>query len=185
MRAELKRLHVETGSTILYVTHDQLEALTLSTDVAILDKGTLQQWSPPMDVYNQPANVFTADFIGNPRINLIEGVLEKRDDKLVVVARQMEIPLTSSKDLSGFLGKTLKVGLRAEDFVLSNTAAEGLLIAEVESVLPAGSEWFVRVRIGQEVVMTSTTNDPWQPSAIQFGLRLRTKRSSVLMGKTI
>jgi multiple sugar transport system ATP-binding protein len=160
MRAELKRLHVETGSTILYVTHDQLEALTLSTDVAILDKGTLQQWSPPMDVYNQPANVFTADFIGNPRINLIEGVLEKRDDKLVVVARQMEIPLTSSKDLSGFLGKTLKVGLRAEDFVLSNTAAEGLLIAEVESVLPAGSEWFVRVRIGQEVVMTSTTNDP-------------------------
>ena len=111
-------------------------------------------------MFNQPANVFTADFISNPRINLIEGVLEKRDDKLVVVARQMEIPLTSSKDLSGFLGKTLKVGLRAEDFVLSNTAAEGLLIAEVESVLPAGSEWFVRVRIGQEVVMTSTTNDP-------------------------
>ena len=66
MRAELKRLHLETGSTIVYVTHDQLEALTMSSHVAVMDSGRLQQWAPHMEIYNAPANVFTADFIGNP-----------------------------------------------------------------------------------------------------------------------
>ena len=76
MRAELKRLHLETGATVLYVTHDQLEALTMSTHIALMNKGELQQFAPPLELYAHPANRFAADFLGNPRINLLEGRLE-------------------------------------------------------------------------------------------------------------
>ncbi|HPT83294.1 MAG TPA: ABC transporter ATP-binding protein [Limnochordia bacterium] len=160
MRAELKRLHSEMGSTVVYVTHDQLEALTLSTHVAIMDRGTLQQWSPSMVVYNQPANVFTADFIGNPRINLVQGVFKKEQERFVFAAPGLELPLDVSEDLVRLVGRPVTLGLRAEDFTLSTTPAEGFLAAEVESVLPAGSEWFVRVRLGELALMTSTTYDP-------------------------
>jgi ABC-type sugar transport system ATPase subunit len=71
MRYELQRLHVETGSTFVYVTHDQMEAMTLATRICLINNGVLQQYSPPLDVYNKPANVFTADFVGSPSINFV------------------------------------------------------------------------------------------------------------------
>lgn len=72
MRYELQRLHVETGSTFVYVTHDQMEAMTLATGICLLDNGVLQQYEEPLQVYNWPANLFVADFVGNPSINLVE-----------------------------------------------------------------------------------------------------------------
>jgi ABC-type sugar transport system ATPase subunit len=71
MRYELQRLHVETGSTFVYVTHDQTEAMTLATKICLLDNGVLQQYDEPLTVYNEPKNTFVADFIGNPSINFI------------------------------------------------------------------------------------------------------------------
>ena len=72
MRSELKRLHMETGATFVYVTHDQLEAMTLATKVCLMDNAVLQQYDPPLEIYHRPNNLFTADFIGNPAVNLIE-----------------------------------------------------------------------------------------------------------------
>ncbi len=72
MRYELQRLHVETGSTFVYVTHDQMEAMTLSTNVCLINNGVLQQYEPPLTVYGRPNNLFVADFVGNPSINFIE-----------------------------------------------------------------------------------------------------------------
>ena len=72
MRSELKRLHLETGSTFVYVTHDQQEAMTLATRVCLINNGVLQQYEPPLDIYKKPANLFIADFIGSPSINFIE-----------------------------------------------------------------------------------------------------------------
>ncbi len=72
MRYELQRLHVETGSTFVYVTHDQMEAMTLSTNVCLINNGVLQQYEPPLTVYSHPNNLFVADFVGNPSINFIE-----------------------------------------------------------------------------------------------------------------
>lgn len=72
MRSELQRLHIETGSTIIYVTHDQLEAMTLATRICLLDNGLLQQYDKPLDVYNEPANLFVADFVGSPSINFMD-----------------------------------------------------------------------------------------------------------------
>ena len=72
MRYELQRLHVETGSTFVYVTHDQVEAMTLATDICLMSNAVLQQYAAPLDVYNRPANLFAADFVGNPSINFVE-----------------------------------------------------------------------------------------------------------------
>lgn len=72
MRSELQRLHIDTGSTFIYVTHDQMEAMTLATKICLIDNGVLQQYDKPMDVYNKPKNLFVADFVGNPAINFVE-----------------------------------------------------------------------------------------------------------------
>lgn len=80
MRYELQRLHVETGSTFVYVTHDQMEAMTLASEICLINNGVLQQYQPPLEVYKKPANLFVADFVGNPSINFIDGVGEQTSD---------------------------------------------------------------------------------------------------------
>ena len=72
MRYELQRLHVETGSTFVYVTHDQMEAMTLATKICLVNNGVLQQYAPPLTVYNRPSNLFVADFVGNPSMNFVD-----------------------------------------------------------------------------------------------------------------
>ncbi|SFU63785.1 ABC transporter ATP-binding protein [Butyrivibrio sp. INlla21] len=73
MRYELQRLHVETGSTFVYVTHDQMEAMTLATRICLINNGVLQQYAAPLEVYNRPSNLFVADFVGNPSMNFVDG----------------------------------------------------------------------------------------------------------------
>ena len=80
MRYELQRLHVETGSTFVYVTHDQMEAMTLATKICLLNNGVLQQYAVPLTVYSEPENTFVADFVGNPSINFIEAKGAQKDD---------------------------------------------------------------------------------------------------------
>ena len=81
MRSELKRLHLDTNATFVYVTHDQLEAMTLATKICLINNGVLQQYDAPLDVYKKPANLFVADFVGNPSINFIEAKDAKQDGK--------------------------------------------------------------------------------------------------------
>lgn len=145
MRAELKRLHVETGATVIYVTHDQLEALTMSTHIAMMRDGELQQFAPPLELYARPANLFAADFLGNPRIDLLPGVVESG----AVVCGELRVPFAGLKD-----GERVTVGLRAEDVRLVALAGEGRAAAEVVSVLPTGADWYYRVALdaGSHVV---------------------------------
>ena len=83
MRYELQRLHVETGSTFVYVTHDQMEAMTLATQICLINNGVLQQYDAPLTVYNRPNNLFMADFVGNPSINFVEAKVAQRPDGAV------------------------------------------------------------------------------------------------------
>ena len=80
MRSELQRLHMETGSTFVYVTHDQMEAMTLATKICLIDNGVLQQYDAPLDVYNKPNNLFVADFVGNPAVNFVDAKGSQRED---------------------------------------------------------------------------------------------------------
>ena len=142
MRAELKRLHVETGATVIYVTHDQLEALTMSTHIAMMNGGVLQQFAPPLELYAQPANLFAADFLGNPRINLLPGVTT--DDG--VLCGELRVPSPGFARGTA-TGEPVTVGLRAEELSLVREAAPGRAAAEVVSVLPTGADWYYRLNL--------------------------------------
>lgn len=111
MRLELKSLHARLGATILYVTHDQIEAMTLATKIVLLDKGVIQQMGAPFEVYNKPANIFVAKFVGSPQINLLEGKLIQDGSDWKVLVNDGEMPLpgyeftqTPTKDRKVLLG---------------------------------------------------------------------------------
>lgn len=102
MRYELQRLHLETGSTFVYVTHDQMEAMTLATKICLINNGVLQQYDAPLTVYNRPKNLFVADFVGNPSINFVEakGSQESGGSIRLSVLDGIHIVFTPEKDLS-------------------------------------------------------------------------------------
>ena len=100
MRYELQRLHVETGSTFVYVTHDQMEAMTLATKICLLNNGVLQQYAVPLTVYSEPENTFVADFVGNPSINFIEAKgVQKEDGTIALQLLGKEAVFTPEKEL--------------------------------------------------------------------------------------
>ena len=156
MRAELKRLHAETGATVVYVTHDQLEALTMSTHIALMRDGLLQQFAPPLDLYAQPANRFAADFLGNPRINLLAGTVETA----VIACGALRVRLEDGASLDAQPGERLTVGLRAEELRLEPASAAGRAPVRVVSVLPTGADWYYRVALGDDVVTVRDDRHP-------------------------
>ena len=156
MRSELKRLHHETGTTIIYVTHDQVEALTMSTRIALYRKGELVQVAPPLELYDNPCNLYTADFIGNPSINFIKGSA-KADAAGMTVDSVMgqqsfdRADMTPEAPKSGAVEVTL--GLRPEQVTISKVQDDKHRVeARVYSGMPAGSETLVTVRVGKELV---------------------------------
>ena len=106
MRYELQRLHVETGSTFVYVTHDQMEAMTLATQICLINNGVLQQYDAPLTIYNQPENLFVADFVGNPSINFVEAKgTQQADGKLrlqIMGSHSVEFTPREALDLPGW-----------------------------------------------------------------------------------
>jgi multiple sugar transport system ATP-binding protein len=141
MRDELKRLHRRVGTTILYVTHDQVEALTLGQRVAVLDDGALQQAGAPEDVYRNPENRFVARFIGSPAMNLFPG--EVRDGRLLAGP----FVIDASQALTD---RRVEVGVRPEHVRVGDS--EGLP-AQVQVVEPAGSETYLHVAAGEALVV--------------------------------
>jgi multiple sugar transport system ATP-binding protein len=140
-RTELKTLQRELGTTMVFVTHDQAEAMSLAHRIAVLSEGELQQIGTPDEVYDRPANVFVAEFIGSPPMNLLEAT---RDGDSIVTADGWRIPAPSGATAASNDGLT--VGLRPEGIQL---IAEGQP-AEVVAVEPFGSEVIVDVRIGTQ-----------------------------------
>ena len=146
MRGELKRLHRDLGATTVYVTHDQIEALTLSDTVVVMDEGVVQQESSAFDIYHHPANLFVAEFIGNPRINRLDGTLHRRNGRVEVEFEDLSVPL--SEDLPVRDGPVIAT-IRPENVLLSETEKEGWLKVTLDSVLPTGSETILQTSTGQ------------------------------------
>ena len=143
MRTELKRLHRDTDSTFVYVTHDQLEAMTLSTRVCIMQNGLLQQYAPPLEMYNNPANLFVADFMGNPTMNFIDGTAEVDGATAQLTFGSLHGAFTAKEPIS-LTGKDVVVGIRPEYIRISD---EGTRHATVYSTLPAGMETTVKLDV--------------------------------------
>ena len=152
MRSELKRLHIETGTTMIYVTHDQVEALTMSTKIAIFKEGVIIQVAPPLELYNNPVNLYVADFIGNPSINFADGKAEVGPDGMTVSSPlgKMVFP---KKDLTDMLPKEKSfdavLGIRPEQIAINTTRQSPSDIeAHIYTSMPAGSETLVTVKVG-------------------------------------
>jgi multiple sugar transport system ATP-binding protein len=140
MRAELKRLHHVSGATTIYVTHDQVEALTMSSKIAVMREGHLQQFDTPDKVYHFPANLFVADFIGNPKVNLLEGEVSGKN---TVDLGAFKIALDTFKTT----GKVV-VGIRPEDIAISERPEPGAVEFIAYSVLPSGADSTILARLG-------------------------------------
>ncbi len=165
MRSELSRLHREFGTTIVFVTHDQWEAMTLATRIAVMSKGKLQQLGSPDDIYGLPQNRFVAEFIGNPPINMIP--------MSSALARNLATH-EAMKAMPGTLGSTTStIGIRPEGITLSpvtNDAANcppGNLPVVLKTVLPTGGAWILELEHRSSEGVTSlysVTNEapPWQ-----------------------
>lgn len=153
MRSELKRLHTETGTTMIYVTHDQVEALTMSTKIAIFREGIIIQVAPPLELYNNPANLYVADFIGNPRINFVDGKAEASASGLTVnsVLGRMTFPADHLKDenMPQEASFDAVLGIRPEQVTINTSRQSPSDIeAHIYTSMPAGSETLVTVKVG-------------------------------------
>lgn len=153
MRVELKRLHDETDSTFVYVTHDQLEAMTLSTKICLLKQGRLQQYAPPLNIYNRPNNTFVADFVGNPSANFIAGtVTALQDNGFVVNIGENSIKFTpTEKERDVQVGQEVVLGIRPEFISVCDNDCEGIK-GEIYSTLPSGMETVLKIDIGDSIL---------------------------------
>lgn len=150
MRGELKRLHRDMGTTIIYVTHDQAEALTLSTRIAVFFDGKIEQVAAPMTVYRNPASLRVADFIGNPRINTLN-VAMKQENGGIVLTSPLGTFAFSKDELCGQPeGTEAAIGFRPEEVVLTREARDGAKEMNVYSAMPAGSETLIQLSAGEE-----------------------------------
>ncbi|MCB0063789.1 MAG: ABC transporter ATP-binding protein [Caldilineaceae bacterium] len=160
MRAELKRLHHDIGRTFIYVTHDQAEALTMSDRIAIMNHGQLQQYGTPDEVYNQPANVFVAGFIGSPAMNFIDGELVQENGKLLFRcgAERYVIPEGWVQRLNQADVGTgaITLGARPEAIGISRNGTDGLQ-GTVYVEEPLGSDIFLTVNVADVKVIVRTT----------------------------
>lgn len=140
MRTEIKRLHHISGATTVYVTHDQIEAMTMSTNIAVMKDGVVQQIDTPDKVYHFPSNLFVADFIGNPKVNLMPG---KVSGKNQVDLGKFNVPVET-------YNKTGEVvlGIRPEDIVVSTKPDNGAVEFKAYSVLPSGADTTIVARKG-------------------------------------
>ena len=152
MRSELKRLHLETNSTFVYVTHDQLEAMTLSTKICLMNEGTIQQYAPPLEVYNNPTNLTVADFVGNPTMNFIKTqYIENKDGMIKLESDDLSFEFTPNKPLTVKIekGDQLVIGLRPEHIEIEENGSANSLIY---STLPSGLETVIKLKINNTIL---------------------------------
>jgi multiple sugar transport system ATP-binding protein len=159
MRAEIKALHQRLKTTTVYVTHDQVEAMTMADRIAVMNEGRIEQIGAPLELYDDPANLFVAGFIGSPAMNFIEGRLDTEGASPAVVAENgARLPLVSAPPSSH--GRLVVYGARPEHIMLSDDG----LPAEVVVVEPTGSEIQVLAKLGgREVTAVFRDRHPFKP----------------------
>ena len=152
MRSELKHLHQTLGATTVYVTHDQMEALTLSDRIVVMNTGRIMQFDTPSQIYHRPKNLFVAKFVGSPPINLIPGYIKRRDDDTVYLENtDISIDVTSSaRELSLADGREVILAIRPENIRIGTTdRGKPSVTSIVYAVLPSGSETIITTRTGE------------------------------------
>jgi multiple sugar transport system ATP-binding protein len=166
MRGELKRLQHQLGTTTIYVTHDQAEAMTLASRVAVMKKGRLQQFDTPLNIYNRPANRFVAEFVGNPSMNFLDGRVERGffvSDSVRLPVDRQDSPVT--------------LGIRPEHVHVLTQPQEGAIPASVYVTELMGNETFVFVSVGSHRLIARAAADFRAEVEDTVWLRLQTEKA--------
>ncbi len=155
MRTEISKLHTRLAATMIYVTHDQVEAMTMGDRIVVMKDGLIQQVAPPLELYDQPANMFVAGFIGSPPMNFFEGRIEQRDGACWFIEDHFRVKLddNAAKRMVSRAGQLVVFGIRPEDIndavFVSQPKPEHCIQARVEVVEPMGAEVFIYLNTGR------------------------------------
>jgi len=178
MRTEIKRLHQSLGASIVYVTHDQIEAMTLATKIVVMKDGVIQQVGTPNEIYNHPANMFVADFMGSPSMNLIpaQATTSGKGTQIAIArANGPELVLNFDREIKGLNGNEKKeviLGLRPEN--ITDAQSGQLAECQIDVVEPAGSDTFVVTNLGGKQVTARLRADaevlPGEKASLAFDL---------------
>jgi multiple sugar transport system ATP-binding protein len=180
MRAEISKLHKRLDATMIYVTHDQVEAMTMGDRIVVMLDGVIQQVAPPLELYQRPANAFVATFIGSPPMNLLEGNLDSQDGAVWFTAKdgsaRLRVPDSVPHALSTYAGKPITLGIRPEDLEIvtdPDDRSDDIVQADVDVVEPMGAETYIYLHVGDQSI-TARVHEGALP---QVGSRisLRTK----------
>jgi multiple sugar transport system ATP-binding protein len=156
MRAEIKKLQLRLGTTTIYVTHDQVEAMTMGSRIAVMRSGRIQQIGAPLEIYRKPANLFVAQFIGAPPMNFLSGRVEERAEAVVTDFFFLPLPQSVRAALAGGGGRRVVVGIRPENVHPAEAVSPGdrtAAVLEVENVEPLGDEVVVHGRVGSDPII--------------------------------
>ncbi|MBM3245647.1 MAG: sn-glycerol-3-phosphate ABC transporter ATP-binding protein UgpC, partial [Candidatus Omnitrophica bacterium] len=155
MRTEIHKLHIRLQTTIIYVTHDQVEAMTMGDRIAVVNNGLLQQVADPITVYDKPKNKFVAGFIGSPPMNFMDGRIIKKDGRMYFDEGKIQVKLVEDmyKDVLSYVGKEVIFGIRSEDIYdklfVSEAPQENIVRVNCEVVEPMGSEVYLYLNTGK------------------------------------
>jgi multiple sugar transport system ATP-binding protein len=155
MRGEIKQLHQRLGSTMIYVTHDQIEAMTLASRIAVIDRGEIQQFAAPETVYNRPANLFVARFLGTPPMNTVAARLAGGETPAAIIGAgrpdEIRLPLRRLSPQAGaFVDRDVVLGIRPECICEEARGFDTRVVAAVEMTEPTGAETIVLMRLAGE-----------------------------------
>ena len=154
MRAEINKLHTRLGTTMIYVTHDQIEAMTMGDRICVMKDGVIQQIDTPLNIYDKPANTFVAGFIGTPPMNIFKGTLAAENDAIVFKAgSSISIPLPAAwkPSIESYVGKDILFGIRPEDIGSERAETDAnapSISAKVEVREPMGAETYLHLDTG-------------------------------------
>jgi multiple sugar transport system ATP-binding protein len=188
MRVELKKLHQRLGTTAIYVTHDQVEAMTLGDRVVIMKDGMVQQVGEPLELYNHPANKFVAGFIGSPSMNFAPVTVTEANGSLIAESSglRIKLPDETAGRLREHIGREILLGVRPEDLFVADTADSdhSCFDAVIEVVEQLGSEILLDMKVGDEVMVASV--EPGVRVKVRDKLRIamRPSRLHVFDAKT-
>ena len=176
MRVEIARLHRRLGTTTIYVTHDQIEAMTLGERIVVLDGGKIQQVDTPMHLYEKPANLFVAGFLGSPAMNLLRGRLHRESGWRLAMPHTVlalgELPLQAAM-LDPWNDRDIVLGVRPED-LQPTTSHEHALETKLEVVEPVGNEVFLNLRFGDQMLVSRVPpqRGPAPCSSLRMGFNM-------------
>lgn len=187
LRVEIKRLHQRLANTMIYVTHDQIEAMTLADRIAVMKGGTIQQLDAPQNIYNKPKNLYVAGFIGSPSMNFIKGHIDGNGPEACFLMGKERIPLKDYTPEAPLVPGEAVMGVRPEHILLNSTATKGatdILKATVDLVEPMGSDSLVWLKLADNVISARVESNQHYESGQKVDLRFRIGLASVFSDAT-